>query len=219
MILSLNGVQIHYEDEGSGAPLLFLHGNGEDLSLFTEVSQSLKSDYRVIRMDSRGHGESSAVAEYHYEDMAQDCVALFAALHLTDITLVGFSDGAIVALMAALKQPQLIRQLILCGLNIDPSGMDSSSVHYIEREFALTKDDRLAMMLREPQIAAAELTTLTCPVKLVYGEDDLFTKAHVDLITDSFTNCERITMTGADHMSYVEDQGQFTRLIKKLLQA
>ena len=72
MFIHVNGVRLFYEKQGTGKPLILLHGNEEDHRIFDEAIELLKKHYTVYAVDSRGHGQSDKVLEYHYLDMAKD---------------------------------------------------------------------------------------------------------------------------------------------------
>ena len=61
MKVSVNGVEIYYEQTGSGRPLIMVHGNGEDHTIFDKAANVLKDSFTCYLVDSRGHGQSSAV--------------------------------------------------------------------------------------------------------------------------------------------------------------
>jgi pimeloyl-ACP methyl ester carboxylesterase len=111
-----------YTDDGSGKPVLLIHGWACDGSDWSWLSAALVREYRVVVPDLRGHGRSAVVdshgAEgYRPEDFATDIVALITALELTDVVLVGHSLGGIVASLVAVSHPQLVAGVVL----IDPS--------------------------------------------------------------------------------------------------
>ena len=97
----VNDIRLFYEQYGEGRPLVLLHGNGEDHTIFDEAMEVLGERFTCFAIDSRGHGDSDMVDELHYEDMAADLLAFLEALDLWDVVLCGYSDGGIVALMAA----------------------------------------------------------------------------------------------------------------------
>ena len=77
MILAVGAVELFYEKQGKGRPLILLHGNGEDHHIFDESVDALAKEWTVYRPDSRGHGQSSPVREFHYQDMAEDIMIAF----------------------------------------------------------------------------------------------------------------------------------------------
>ena len=101
MIAQINGIDLYYEKTGSGRPLLLVHGNGEDHTIFDVAIEELKEHFTCYAVDSRGHGQSTPVNELHYEDMSRDMMALMDHLDLHDVLFYGFSDGGIVGLLTA----------------------------------------------------------------------------------------------------------------------
>ena len=72
MILKINEIELFYEKYGSGKPIILIHGNGEDHSIFDEIIPLLSNYFTVYAVDLRGHGKSSKINEYNYQDMADD---------------------------------------------------------------------------------------------------------------------------------------------------
>ena len=75
--IPVNGFNLYYQEYGSGKPIILVHGNGEDHTVFrTEIEQLVSAGYCVYALDSRGHGNTGAnnpsVKEFHYADMADD---------------------------------------------------------------------------------------------------------------------------------------------------
>ena len=73
----INDSLFHYHKSGKGKPIVLVHGNGEDHTIFqTEIEQLVSAGYCVFAPDSRGHGATGAsnppVSEFHYADMADD---------------------------------------------------------------------------------------------------------------------------------------------------
>lgn len=91
-----DGATLHYRDEGHGPALLFLHGCWCSSAFFERQAQDLQSDFRVLRLDFRGHGLSSAVQQgLTVGTYAEDVHALIEALRI-DPVVVGWSMGALV---------------------------------------------------------------------------------------------------------------------------
>src|SRR4051794_13448656 len=98
-----DGAQIWYAAYGSGPPVILLHGGlGHSGNWGYQVPALVKSDYRVVVIDSRGHGRSTRDARpFTYELMASDVAAVMDRLNLQKAGLVGWSDGACTALVLA----------------------------------------------------------------------------------------------------------------------
>ena len=72
MFATVNGLRIHYEVSGQGPPLVMLHSNCRDIRSLDNLASVLRDRYTLYLVDSRGHGDSQGVEEYHYADMASD---------------------------------------------------------------------------------------------------------------------------------------------------
>lgn len=90
-----DGARIAYDDEGSGRPLLFLHGLMANRSFF-DAQRDLAAQFRVIRVDLRGHGESPSKVGLTVAQLAGDVAALADHLVLDDAIVIGWSLGAAV---------------------------------------------------------------------------------------------------------------------------
>ena len=117
MYIGVNGIQLYYEKTGHGRPLIMVHGNSEDHTIFKEAVEVLKEHFTCYTPDSRGHGQSSPCRELHYKDMAQDMIAFMTELDLQDVAFYGFSDGGIIGLLAAMECKR-ITNLVVSGANI-----------------------------------------------------------------------------------------------------
>lgn len=91
-----DGADLYYASCGQGEPLLLLHGNGEDSSYFCGQIPSLKRHYRVIVMDTRGHGRSGrGEGQLNFTRFARDAAAVLDALGLSSAHVLGYSDGGL----------------------------------------------------------------------------------------------------------------------------
>ena len=157
MFIHVNGVRLFYEKQGTGKPLILLHGNEEDHRIFDEAIELLKKHYTVYVVDSRGHGQSDKVLEYHYLDMAKDIQEMIEQLELKDISLMGSSDGAIIGLLIGSLYPKLVDHLILAGVNVKPNGVILEVYQEMKEQYQKTKNPLIRMMLEEPHISNQQL--------------------------------------------------------------
>lgn len=115
MKITANGIDIHYVIEGDGPLVIFSHSLGCDLTMWDEQAQALAKSYRVLRFDTRGHGQTSAPAQaYSLEQMADDLHGLLAALEIETGHFVGLSMGGMIGQVFALKYPAMLESLVLC---------------------------------------------------------------------------------------------------------
>jgi pimeloyl-ACP methyl ester carboxylesterase len=113
---AINGdVNIHYEDEGSGQPLLLIHGHTSDWRIWDPMMPGLLGGgFRVIRVDLRGHGRSTRPDfGYHFSHHASDMAAVLDGLGVATATVVGFSVGGGVALEMAVTMSERLSGLVL----------------------------------------------------------------------------------------------------------
>ena len=202
MIQKVNQVSLYYEKSGSGRPLLMVHGNGEDHFIFREAIEILKQHFTVYALDSRDHGRSSRVTELHYEDMAEDVVQFLEALDLRDVVFYGFSDGGIIGLLAARKTDRIGR-LIISGANLTPDGVMWYLKLLIRGLYLMKKDQKLRLMLTEPNIRPEDLAEITIPVTVIAGKRDVIREKETRSIAEAIPNARLILLPGEGHGSYI----------------
>jgi pimeloyl-ACP methyl ester carboxylesterase len=113
-MIKANGIALRGLVEGSGDPLVLIHGVGNRLEAWDGVAARLSDRFRIVRYDLRGHGESQKVpGPYRIDDFAQDLRGLIDALGLESVHLAGFSLGGLVAQAFALSDPARLRRLAL----------------------------------------------------------------------------------------------------------
>ena len=115
-LISANGTEISYVSQGSGAPVVFVHGAVSDLRFWEPQRAAFAKQYRFIWYSHRYHGTGAWPDEgkqYSVETHTADLAALINALKLGPVHLVGLSYGGTVAALFATKEPQLLRTLTL----------------------------------------------------------------------------------------------------------
>ena len=198
----VNGVSIFYEKKGEGAPLIMVHGNGEDHTIFEEAAEVLKDQFTVYMIDSRDHGRSSRVEELHYDDMAEDIVQFIESLDLNNVTYYGFSDGGIIGILSAMKTDRITR-LLISGANITPDAVVMKIRLLIKVMYTLTGNQKFGLMLKEPNIPVSDLKKIKVPTTVIAGENDLIKPEHTELIADSIPGAKLLIVPKEDHGSYI----------------
>jgi 3-oxoadipate enol-lactonase len=116
MKLTVNDIDIHYTIEGEGPVVTMSHALGCNLSLWNEQAKALSAHYRVLRYDTRGHGQTTAPpGPYSLEQMADDLHGLLNGLSISATHFVGISMGGMIGQIFALKYPSMVRSLVLCS--------------------------------------------------------------------------------------------------------
>ena len=114
--VELSGATVHYQDHGSGAPLILIHGGLSSGTQWQPLLPELADGFRVITPDSRGHGRSANPSgELCYPRLADDIAALIAVLGLGRPVVGGWSDGGQVALDLGARHPAAASALIVGG--------------------------------------------------------------------------------------------------------
>ncbi len=216
MRITTNGVTLYYEVEGKGPALILLHGNGEDHTIFDRAVFYLRQRFTVYSLDSRGHGESSPVQEYHYQDMVDDLAGFIRKLGIERPAICGASDGAIVGLMFASQHPDSLSALIACGANTRPETLKGLGVALMRMGRPESKDPKVRMMLTEPHITAEDLGRITVPVTVVAGSRDCVRRSDTEFIASSVQRGEVVIMHRADHTSYIVHS---TRVVDPIFRA
>ena len=217
MKAEVNGITLWYEVRGQGKPLILLHGNGEDHTIFDELAARLGEHYTVYAVDSRDHGRSSRMAKLSYEIMASDVEALIESLGLQGAALYGFSDGGIVGLLTALERPELLSALAVSGANLNPGGLKTLFHWMMRLEYLRKRDKKIKLMLREPDISPESLGNIQIPVLVLAGEKDLIREEHTRLIAESIPHSTLQILPGESHGSYVVHSERLYPLLKEFL--
>lgn len=217
MEVTIDNITLNYIKEGEGEPVILLHGNGEDHRIFDKLIEKLKNDFTVYALDSRNHGLSSKTDRFNYEVMADDLAAFLKALQLEKPSVVGFSDGAIICLLSAIKQNQIFDKMILSGINLRPSDFKKDCYIYLQEEYNKTKDPLLKLMLEEPDINLKDLLNIHVPTLVVAADDDLFEEKVFHSIVETMPDAQLKIMTGHKHDTYITHQDILYPIVKQFI--
>ncbi len=123
--ISANGIQLYYEAQGQGQPVVLIHGLGSSTRDWEAQVPELAKSYQVITFDLRGHGQSDKPAgPYTIPLFAADAAALLQALNVEPAHIVGISLGGAVAFQLAIDYPALVKTLVI--VNSAPIGVATS---------------------------------------------------------------------------------------------
>jgi pimeloyl-ACP methyl ester carboxylesterase len=133
-----DGVHIQYKLEGSGPPVVLIHGVGADKESWDEIAPALARRFTVVRADLRGHGGSGRISRCSIDDFVSDLDGLAEAAGLARFHLVGFSLGGLIAQHYALHRPERIERLVL--LSTVAQRTDEERRRVRERAGVLSRD-------------------------------------------------------------------------------
>jgi pimeloyl-ACP methyl ester carboxylesterase len=227
-----DGVTIAFKDEGSGDPVLLIHGFASNSTVNWRNTNWMRTlngaGYRVIALDNRGHGQSEKLYDpelYPARIMAEDARRLLDHLHIDRADVVGFSMGARIAAFLSITHPQRVRSVTLGGMGINlvkgiggsddiataleaPSGEDIVDDNIrAYRVFAeQTNGDLRAlaacMRASREKITAEQLAGIKCPVLVAVGTEDVTAGSGQEL-ADLIPGAEYLPIIGRDHMKSV----------------
>ena len=204
-------ININYIDKGNGEPLILLHGNGETCNYFAGQIDVFAQYFHVYALDTRGHGKTPrGTAPFTIRQFAEDLLAFLDAQGLGRVHLLGFSDGGNTAMIFAMRHPERVNRLILCGANLDARGVKPSVQLPIELGYRFAKlfarrsaearqhAELLGLMVNDPAVRPEELAGIQAPTLVVAGTRDMIKEKHTRLIAASIPNARLVILEG-DH--------------------
>jgi pimeloyl-ACP methyl ester carboxylesterase len=225
----LNGIKIWYAEFGKGEPVILLHGGLANSNYWGLQVPALEKHYRVIVMDSRGHGRSTRNDQpYGYDLMASDVVALMDYLKIKRAAIVGWSDGAILGLDIAIHHPERLTKLFAFAANSDPSGVADISKSpvfnaYIARaekeyenlsatptQYKAFLDQISKMWETQPNFTKADLAGIKTPTWIVDADhDEAIKRENTEFMAAQIPGAGLLLQPEVSHFSFLQDPQQF----------
>lgn len=238
------GLRTYYEAVGAGEPLVLLHGGFCPVETFGGLTPLLAERYRVYLPERRAHGRTPDVdGPITYEMMAQDTISFLKAVGLTSAHFVGWSDGALVALLVALRRPDFVRRLVMIGQPINFDGLPPEARALMELEkmpdmlppmlrdlyAAVSPDgpdhwdvvvDKLWQLYRkEPNIPLGELANVAAPTLVIIADHDFATVEHAEAMQRALPDGRMEVVPDATHGLPMEKPDVVARLVLDFLDA
>ena len=207
----IHGHRMFYAVRGSGPTLVFLHGGGDSGEhSFAHQLDVFSERHHIVAPDQVGQGRTPDVpGPLTYTAMMQDTATLLQTLKLKHVDVVGFSDGGILALMLAVRHPELVRRLVISGVNISPEGLVAENLEGLRADDTATPrtmDEKLAhLWATSPtgeELSLPMLATIKQPVLLVSGDHDMITLEHTLQIFHALQDAELCVLPGTDHGTF-----------------
>ena len=222
-------IQLHFVEKGVGEPLILLHGNGEDGAYFVHQIEYFSDRYRVIAVDTRGHGRSPrGDAPFTIRQFADDLLQFMDAQGIGRAHILGFSDGGNIALVFALRHPDRVNRLILNGANLNARGVKMRVQLPIEigyrvaRIFAARSPEArrnaelLGLMVNDPNVPPEALEQLRVPTLVIAGTRDMIRTRHTRLIAERLPDARLVLIPG-DHFIANRQSAAFNRAVERFL--
>ena len=202
-------ISLYYREKGNKEPFILLHGNGEDGSYFENQIDYFSDKYRVIALDTRGHGKSPRGTEpFTIEQFSCDLYDFLTGLEISNAIILGFSDGANIAMKFAIKHPNMVKALILNGGNLNSKGVKRTTQIPIEMGYRIASRfaskspvakrnaEMLGLMVNEPNISPAELSKINAPTLVICGKRDMIKESHTKEIAGNIPNAKLSIIKG-----------------------
>jgi pimeloyl-ACP methyl ester carboxylesterase len=165
--IEVNGVRLSYVEEGAGEPIVFVHGAFSDLRVWEPVREEVARRYRFIAYTQRYHGVGAWKGdgkEYSTVTHADDLAEFITSLNAGPVHLVGRSGGGAVAMVAALKNPALVRTLTMH----EPAALFALPAESAERKAAREDNAKYASAAREASKAGNSVRAARLFIEGVY---------------------------------------------------
>jgi pimeloyl-ACP methyl ester carboxylesterase len=223
---NVNGTTIAYSEQGSGPPMILLHGGLGSGATWQPVATRLADRFRVITPDSRGHGRSrNPGGALSYSLLADDVAGLITELELDHPVVAGWSDGGQIALELAVRHPQAAAALVIGGAFHDFAGSGLRDIHRkllaelqappaqaahddeeVEELKALHDDwpalleQTAGMWLDYPGLPDAAIRDIVTPVLVLAGDRDQLVRLELSIsLFDLLPDAELAVIAHAGH--------------------
>jgi pimeloyl-ACP methyl ester carboxylesterase len=225
----VNGIKIWCAEFGHGRAVIMIHGGLANSNYWGKQVPVLDKRYRVIVMDSRGHGRSTRNSQpYGYDLMSLDVLGLMDYLKIKKAAIVGWSDGAIIGLDIAMHHPERVSKLFAFAANSDPSGVADIAKSpvfnaYIARageeykrlsptptQYKAFVDQITRMWETQPHWTAADLAKIHVPTWIVDADhDEAIKRENTEFMAANIPGAGLLIQPEVSHFSFLQDPQQF----------
>ena len=219
----------YYIEKGTGFPLILLHGNGEDCGYFVHQMEPFAKHFRVIAIDTRGHGQTPrGEASFSIRQFAEDLLDFMNLHQIEKAHILGFSDGGNIAMVFALMHPERVEKLILNGANLNASGVKRKVQIPIEIGYRIAKifatkspaarknAEMLGLMVNDPNVKAEEISCIQNPTLVIAGEKDMIKDSHTRLIAKSIPGA-MLSIIPGNHFIANKNPDTFNEVVLRFL--
>jgi pimeloyl-ACP methyl ester carboxylesterase len=218
-----------------GKTVLLLHGglSGSE-TLLRVMGPRLSKRFALAAFDRRGHGRSADTDQpFSFEAMAEETIAFLELLERR-VFVLGHSDGANVALVVALRRPDLLKRVALVGANYHFQGLVSMedftpsspgfsdfaakyaqhSPDGIEHAGAVVQKS-LTLVKTQPTLSLKELATISVPVLVMSGDDDVSKLSHTIEMYEAIPKAQLAILPGTSHAVLKERTRECAEIIDR----
>jgi pimeloyl-ACP methyl ester carboxylesterase len=226
-----------YEWDNNGEAVVLLHGGLSQTSHWdAQLLPALEDDFHVFGYDRTAHGFSGDRAgSLHFDYQTKELIAYLESVVKEPAHLIGYSDGGIIALMAAIARPELVKSIVTLGANFHHSGtlplpeFDGFISPEDQEEYNRTSPDapdtlatKITRMIKiwksEPTMTTADLASIQCPVLVMAGDDDVIAHAHTIELYENIPLGQLAIIPGTSHQFIKEKPAIAQLLIQEFLE-
>lgn len=230
--VNFRAAAISYRAYGTGPPLVLLHGGlSSSFDWFSQVPYFSARGWRVILIDTRGHGRSTmGDARFTYTNLAADVIEVLDRLGVDKANFLGWSDGGNTVLRLAQQYPPRVDRIVLISANYSPAGLTDTGLDNLDsgwpqrllRTMSGSGSARLVEKVTQlwknhPQLAPNDLHTITAPTLVVFGENDYISRKHADEMVAALPRAELYIVPGAGHHSLMTHAGELNTSLQRFL--
>jgi len=216
--INLRNHQVYnYEWEHDGEAVVLLHGGLSKTSSWDYLMvPPLEDDFHVFAYDRTGHGfTGDQPGSLHFEFQCQEAIAYLEDVVKEPAHLIGYSDGGIIALMVAIKRPELVKSIVAIGANYHYSAplkdfLEARVSEEDQAEYNLISPDAPHTLLEktirmneiwktEPDISLSEIASIQCPVLVMAGDDDVIAHDHTISLYEALPLGQLAIIPGTSH--------------------
>lgn len=208
IVSSTDGSHIFYKVLGKGTPMFFIHGNSGSHQAFQKQVDVFQKDHLLILMDTRDHGHSTNQSEQlDFQAIFDDVLAILDNEKIEQTIMVGFSDGANIALSFANYYPERVSKMVLISPNIRFDQLKKSkqllykSLHVVsEQLLRLKKGSRvLRLAMKNLPLTSNYREKLKMPILFIFGDRDIIDLKKVIPFIDSLKQAKLIVLNKTGH--------------------
>ena len=234
--LEINGTGCYSEDAGDGDPVLLLHGGYCSLETMRPQIEALSKRYRVVAFERPGQGRSpDRNGPVTFDAMVGDTLGYLDGMRIDRPHVIGFSDGAIIGYLMAIRHPERVRSLVAISGNTDASVGTDLSPDQLERAMPRSEIDALTadyarlspdgpehaevifgklmeMWKREPKLSRAELEGISAPTLVMAADHDVIPLDHALMIRSTIPDAQLCVIPDSSHM-LLTDRPELVNLV------
>lgn len=224
--IKVGDIDMSYYRKGNGKKaLILIHGNSENSTIFKDYFNTINDNWKTYAVDMRGHGKTDhGKGSFSIKTLAIDVMRFIHQKPFETVSIIGFSDGANVAMYLTKLAPELVDKLVLISGNLYVKAISKSFYSKTKLRYKLyhtfagfsprakSITNRIALMLNNIGIYPEDLHNFDVPTLVVAAENDLIDSEHTAMITRAIPNAKQVIIEGTDHFNLINSPKLFEEM-------